>query len=419
MVLPLKFKNTSLFQTRRLISFSFSFLTENTTFCVLVPSLQWLMALDQFRIDPGSHMGIRILNSYIFNTDDLKQKLLCMSYELESARIEAHEEIRKNKENIQHLIKLLQLAYQERDEARNQLKKFLNNLIPSNPTDQFCAKPLPSLSPESPLINPGKANSSITESNSLSETQNPHSNSSPVDSFFDSVSSPDLSNVNMADSSSLGFLNQPLVQGFNGPPLPNSATVTAGLFSRETNRTDQDLSGSLRNSAAKTTVLFSQETNNVDQGTVMTPTTGLFSRETNKMIDQESLIIYNLAKGRPLPQKGKLLQAVTEAGPLLQTLMVAGPLPRWRNPPPFETFQIPPVSIKGIDGSSNGSNLGKRSMNSWNYAQISCGSSQIYPTSMLNFAGGSSGLFMNSGRILPFGVDFSGQIPVGKRQRIQ
>ncbi|KAK4785401.1 hypothetical protein SAY86_002090 [Trapa natans] len=46
---------------------------------------------------------------------------------------------------------------------------------------------------------------------------------------------------------------------------------------------------------------------------------------------------------KPLPEKGKLLQAVMKAGPLLQTLLLAGPLPQWRHPPPpFEHFEIPP-----------------------------------------------------------------------------
>ncbi|KAL6575813.1 hypothetical protein OROHE_000794 [Orobanche hederae] len=46
---------------------------------------------------------------------------------------------------------------------------------------------------------------------------------------------------------------------------------------------------------------------------------------------------------RPLPEKGKLLQAVIKAGPLLQTLLLAGPLPQWHHPPPpLDTYQIPP-----------------------------------------------------------------------------
>lgn len=49
---------------------------------------------------------------------------------------------------------------------------------------------------------------------------------------------------------------------------------------------------------------------------------------------------------KPLPEKGKLLQAVMQAGPLLQNLLLAGPLPQWRHPPPpLESFEIPPVAI--------------------------------------------------------------------------
>ncbi|XP_040993221.1 uncharacterized protein LOC121239912 [Juglans microcarpa x Juglans regia] len=53
-----------------------------------------------------------------------------------------------------------------------------------------------------------------------------------------------------------------------------------------------------------------------------------------------------LVSEKPLPEKGKLLQAVMKAGPLLQTLLLAGPLPQWRHPPPpLESFEIPPVTI--------------------------------------------------------------------------
>ncbi|KAL5709915.1 hypothetical protein ACHQM5_020540 [Ranunculus cassubicifolius] len=56
--------------------------------------------------------------------------------------------------------------------------------------------------------------------------------------------------------------------------------------------------------------------------------------------------IAHLIPEKPLPEKGKLLQAVMKAGPLLQTLLLAGPLPQWRHPPPpLEPFEIPPVAI--------------------------------------------------------------------------
>ncbi|KAL6586413.1 hypothetical protein OROMI_001401 [Orobanche minor] len=49
---------------------------------------------------------------------------------------------------------------------------------------------------------------------------------------------------------------------------------------------------------------------------------------------------------KPLPEHGKFLQAVMEAGPLLQTLLLSGPLPRWQHPPPqLNSMDIPPVTI--------------------------------------------------------------------------
>lgn len=52
------------------------------------------------------------------------------------------------------------------------------------------------------------------------------------------------------------------------------------------------------------------------------------------------------ASEKPLPEIGKLLQAVIEAGPLLQNLLLAGPLPHWQHPPPLvDSVDIPPVII--------------------------------------------------------------------------
>ncbi|GMI86962.1 hypothetical protein like AT5G22930 [Hibiscus trionum] len=52
------------------------------------------------------------------------------------------------------------------------------------------------------------------------------------------------------------------------------------------------------------------------------------------------------AANRPLPEKGRLLQAVKDAGPLLQNLLLAGPLPQWQHPPPqLASIEIPPVAI--------------------------------------------------------------------------
>lgn len=281
--------------------------------------------------------------------------------------MEAREEIRKNKENVKSLLNLLKMAYQERDEARNQLQKILNKLMPSSPTE--LAKLLPHAQDESPLVMPAKANSGITESNSLSETCNYHSHgSSPADSFFgDAVSSPDFSNINVVDS---GFVNQPLVHKYNG-------CLSTGLVS----------SGKAK-------------------------------------IDPASEVIDNLVKGKALPQKGKLLQAVMEAGPLLQTLIVAGPLPRWRNPPPLQPFKIPPVSIEGCqNGNVNFKStdtatlMALKPLSSSSYPVMSRGTSQTCSASMLNFACSPSASCLNNSRLLTPTASINNHVPAGKRQR--
>ncbi|KAK6935780.1 Protein of unknown function DUF1635 [Dillenia turbinata] len=53
-----------------------------------------------------------------------------------------------------------------------------------------------------------------------------------------------------------------------------------------------------------------------------------------------------LVPEKPLPEKGKLLQAVMKAGTLPQTLLLASPLPQWRHPhPTVDSYEIPPVTI--------------------------------------------------------------------------
>ncbi|OAY45826.1 hypothetical protein MANES_07G094900v8 [Manihot esculenta] len=82
--------------------------------------------------------------------------------------------------------------------------------------------------------------------------------------------------------------------------------------------------------------------------TSLDPTKITVSSQFSDPISQQPLpeVILKLAADRPLPEKGKLLQAVKEAGPLLQTLLLAGPLPQWQHPPPqLDSIEIPPVTI--------------------------------------------------------------------------
>lgn len=226
--------------------------------------------------------------------EELQHSLLCTTLELKSVQLAVGEEKIRNEENIKQLLHLLQVAIQERDQAKDHLQRLVNMIMQSG-LSQVCHV-VPSAKPESPPVPPIRGNSIIVESQSLSEPYNHHSYvSSSVDSLFDEVSPPpDFSNINASDSLNMEVLQQPFLQEFSG-------SSSIGL----------------------------------------SPALG--------QIDQASERINRLAMKKIWPEKGKLLQAVNEAGPLLQTLLLAGPLPQWRNPPPPQPLQIPPVQIKGPD----------------------------------------------------------------------
>lgn len=309
------------------------------------------------------------------NIDELKQKLLYTTLELEAVKAETDIEMKRNMESMKQLLQLLKLACQERDEAKDQLQKLLIKIMPTN-DQQFFNPTNPSipncftndqLQQIHPLM-PAKANSSITESNGLSDAYN-HNSSSPVDSLFDPISSPEFSNIN---------LESPFVQDYH----PNAIS--------------------------------------------------------SSKVDEATLVMEGMIKGKNLPQKGNLLQAVMEAGPLLQTLLVAGPLPRWRNPPPLQGFNIPPMVVavdqigvaqkQAIGGSSglvrSPTMVFKQPQP---YVEMGCGSS----SQMMAAGGGSGG---GGGGCLSFGdVSFGSNCqgrmvsacpggsnlgPIGKRQRL-
>ncbi|KAH7560909.1 hypothetical protein ACOSQ2_016861 [Xanthoceras sorbifolium] len=325
--------------------------------------------------------------SYQENIDELKHKLLYTSIELESVKMEANEALKKHKEETKQLLNLLKVAYQERDDAKDQLQRLVNKLMPSSPTDHLQQPILHhhnniqnESSPLVVLMPTTKANSSITESNSLSDTYHPQSHgSSPVDSFFDAVSSPDFSNINnMADSgNNMGFVNHhPFAQDYSGG---GGSMLSTGMA----------------------------------------------------RADPGNAIIDSFVKGKNLPQKGKLLQTVMESGPLLQTLLVAGPLPRWRNPPPLQHFKIPPFFIKGCEtiqsmnhnkpSTPNSISVPQKPLNPLSspspspssYLPVSRMSSQMCSISMLNFSScppsGSASQSNNGLMLTPSGA--------GKRQR--
>ncbi|XP_028067187.1 uncharacterized protein LOC114269999 [Camellia sinensis] len=88
---------------------------------------------------------------------ELKHKILCTNFELETARTKAKEAMIKFDDSIKQLHQLLQRVCQERDEARDQLQRLVNKVdsIDSSAVDClfFTANSSPDLSNPN-LINP-------------------------------------------------------------------------------------------------------------------------------------------------------------------------------------------------------------------------------------------------------------------------
>jgi hypothetical protein len=186
---------------------------------------------------------------------ELKQTLLATTLELEAAR----EELRRKEQSIAKLSDLVREVAKERDDARDQAQSLR----------LLAAQAAP------PLVT-----SSVTDSDcSLA--------SSPVDPFFDPVTSAD--NRRRCKFS---------------PATPPAAP-------RQQQQQRQ-------------------------------PGAGLGSAA--------DAALEMLAAKRPLPHRGRLLAAVMEAGPLLQNLLVAGQLPRWRNPPTVRAPDTLPLGASRAAG---------------------------------------------------------------------
>ncbi|KAL4605200.1 hypothetical protein ACB092_09G011700, partial [Castanea dentata] len=244
---------------------------------------------------------------------ELKHKLLCKNHELETARMEAEEEIGKDKQKIQQLYQLLDIAFRERDEAKDQLQRLQNKLLPTI-QDETSPSLLQVLSDQSSIptkITETNPMAIESDSNFKACSYNSHDSiSTPVNHLFGSVFYPDFTYPSTADSRNH---KQPLVQ---------------------------DCSGSF---------------------------------------DRASVMIDSLVRGKPLPQKGKLLQTVLEAGPLLQTILLP-PLPQWRNPPPLPDLQVPSNPIQKNDCTIQSS---PHHVNSHGYTRIPSASISRSPRSSL------------------------------------
>ncbi|MED6145460.1 hypothetical protein PIB30_025439 [Stylosanthes scabra] len=249
------------------------------------------------------------------------------------------------------LLNMLNMAYQERDEARFQLQKLVNNVMQFDGVVQ-----------KNNNNNNNYSYSGITESKSVSH----ESLDSP---FFDTVSSPEFSNMNnvVVDSSN-----------------NNNSSNNMGHYLYQNMVQVQGLN---------------------------------FSKH-----DPADEIIDFLAKGRVLPQKGKLFEAVNDSRPLLRDLLLAGPLPNWRNPPPLQQINVPNFTMKE-DYCANSPLLKPRLLPS--SPSLLCSSNPLSSAAfMLNFDGhtagsSSSSSWNNAWQLSSSSPSVRFQVPSRKRQRHQ
>lgn len=186
--------------------------------------------------------------------------------------MEANAKIKKYEETVKHLYKLLKKVCQERDEARGQLQ-LIRNFQASTPAET---------------------------SSTIPQVDHP---------CLQYKTKPSLNSTKVSNSSSKVFSNHP---------------CDLSLSSLHPNEKHSSQSLSHTRIAEPSNLTLTKQPNHMKAD--------IGASRDNNMVDGASLVFDKLVCGKPLPQKGRLLQSVTEAGPLLQTLLVA-PAPQWQNPP--------------------------------------------------------------------------------------
>ncbi|KAL5135246.1 Serine/threonine-protein kinase AFC1 [Glycine soja] len=204
------------------------------------------------------------------SNEDINHRLVCAKLELIAAKMEANAKIKKYEETVKHLYKLLKKVCQERDEARDQLQ-LIRNFQASTPAETSSTVP-----------------------------QVDHH------ACLQYKTKPSLNSTKVSYSSSKVFSNHPCDLSLSSL-LPNEKHSSTRI-------------------AEPSNLTLPKQPNH------MKADIGASRDNNNNMVDGASLVFDKLVCGKPLPQKGRLLQSVTEAGPLLQTLLVA-PAPQWQNPP--------------------------------------------------------------------------------------
>ncbi|TKY62233.1 hypothetical protein E2542_SST12089 [Spatholobus suberectus] len=209
--------------------------------------------------------------------------------------MEANAKIKKYEETVKHLYKLLKKVCQERDEARDQLQLLIRNFQASS-TPAETSSTIPQVDYACLQYKTKSSMNSTKVSDSSSKVFSTHSCDLSLSSL--------LSNEK---HSSMGLLCHTRIADSSNLTLP-----------KQPSHIKADMGASRHN-----------------------------------MVDSASLVIDKLVCGKPLPQKGRLLQTVTEAGPLLHTLLVA-PSPQWQTPPRLSCSGL---ALSGTQDNSSSTNM--------------------------------------------------------------
>ncbi|KAJ3676519.1 hypothetical protein LUZ60_003931 [Juncus effusus] len=166
-------------------------------------SLPW--GFSEFAMDSFGSVWNQQNDLFSQNTEELKQRLLQTTLELETLRSNSINELKKKDDTINQLINLVKLTTKERDEAKDQLNSVLSYLQSKNLNSNS----------QQPV------NSSLTDSDSLS---------SPVESFHHAESS--YINHNNHNYNSKYDNGSMMIDGLaKRRPLPEKGTLLHAVMS--------------------------------------------------------------------------------------------------------------------------------------------------------------------------------------------
>ncbi|XP_024525439.1 uncharacterized protein LOC112344605 [Selaginella moellendorffii] len=240
--------------------------------------------------------------------------------ELESTRSAAKAQAAVHKAKVAQLEELLVIARRERDEAIQRFMELQSNVVVCSSSISSC-----SLAAAASFI----ADSPLDHHSSFNDHH---------DQSAECVEPLVAASAAMVDSNAENHHHFQQQSPFDPPPphLPPS------LFSPATTTI---LSSSLQNNGSALASILTPLQQHSDYARAVRdfdPSARKFEDPTAAAVEDHATTEMNLnLMLRNLPERGKLLQAVMNAGPLLHTLLLAGPLPQWHHPPPgLDSFQF-------------------------------------------------------------------------------